>query len=42
MKAAFFGLVALATLGILVLLSATEVGAGVFLAIIEAVTPPGG
>jgi hypothetical protein len=42
MKAAFFGLIAVATLAILVLLSVTELGAGVFLAIIEALTPPSG
>ena len=42
MKAAFFGLIALTTLGILVVLAVTEVGAAVFLAIIEAVTPPSG
>jgi hypothetical protein len=42
MKAAFFGLIAFTTLGILVLLAMTEVGADVFLAIIAAVTPPNG
>ena len=40
MKAPFFSLIAATTLGILVLLSMIEVGADVFLAVIEAVTPP--
>ena len=38
--ALFFGLVALMTLGALVLLSMVDVGADVFLAVIAAVTPP--
>jgi hypothetical protein len=35
-----FGLIAFTTLGVLVLLYMTEVGAEVFLAVIAALTPP--
>jgi len=42
MKAPLLGLIAFTALAILVLLSMIDVGADVFLAIIAAVTPPGG
>jgi uncharacterized membrane protein len=42
MKAPLLGLVAFTALAILVLLSMIDVGAGVFLAIIEAVSPLSG
>jgi hypothetical protein len=42
MKALLLTLIAVATFGILVLLYMAEVGTDVFLAIIEAVTPPDG
>jgi hypothetical protein len=42
MKAPLLGLIAFTALAILVLLSTIDVGAEVFLAIIEAVTPPDG
>jgi hypothetical protein len=42
MKAPLLGLVAFTALAILVLLSMIDVGADVFLAIIEALTPPSG
>jgi hypothetical protein len=42
MKAPLLGLIAFTALAILVLLSTIDVGAEVFLVIIEAVTPPDG
>jgi hypothetical protein len=42
MKAPLLGLVAFTALAILVLLSMIDLGADVFLAIIEALTPPSG